>query len=127
MLHRAPTREPRRRGLAAVEFVLLAPLLGFLFVVALDYSRIFYYSVTVTNCARNGAVYGCQKPAYALDATAIETAAKKDVGTLDASLMKVTSTPNSATTPTTLSVTVTYPFTTITGYVGIPNSVTLTK
>jgi Flp pilus assembly protein TadG len=40
-----------------VEFALLLPFLAFMFVIAVDWARIFYYSITVTNCARNGALY----------------------------------------------------------------------
>ncbi len=127
MLHWSHRRAPRRPGIAAVEFAMLAPLLCFLFVITIDYARIFYFSLTVTNCARNGAVYGSQKPANALDTAKITTAAKKDVGTLNSSSMGVTSSVNDNSNPTTLTVTVTYPFATITSYVGIPSSVTLTK
>ena len=46
-----------RRGAAAIELALLLPFLAFMFVVAIDYGRIFYFSVTITNCARAGALY----------------------------------------------------------------------
>jgi Flp pilus assembly protein TadG len=52
---RASPRE--RPAAAAVEFALLLPFLAFLFVIAVDFSRLFYYTLTVTNFARNGAVY----------------------------------------------------------------------
>jgi Flp pilus assembly protein TadG len=46
-----------RRGAATVELAVLLPFLAFMFVIAVDWARIFYYSITVTNCARNGAMY----------------------------------------------------------------------
>src|SRR5688572_33369045 len=46
-----------RRGAAVVELALLLPLLVFLFLVAADFARVFYYSLTLTNCARAGALY----------------------------------------------------------------------
>ena len=46
-----------RRAAAAVEFAVLAPFLVFLFVIAVDWARVFYYSIAVKNCARNGALY----------------------------------------------------------------------
>jgi len=49
--------EKARRGVAAVELALLLPFLVFMFVLAIDYGRIFFFSVTITNCARAGAVY----------------------------------------------------------------------
>jgi Flp pilus assembly protein TadG len=50
-------REKARRGVAAVELALLLPFLVFMFVLAIDYGRIFFFSVTITNCARAGAIY----------------------------------------------------------------------
>jgi hypothetical protein len=46
-----------RRGVAATELAVLLPFLAFLFVVGVDWSRLFYYSVTIDNCARNGALW----------------------------------------------------------------------
>src|SRR5439155_170092 len=50
-------KHQRRDGVAAVELAILLPFLVTLFVIALDWSRIIYYTVTVNNCARNGAMY----------------------------------------------------------------------
>src|SRR6478752_6554265 len=52
-----PLRARRRRGAATVELSIVLPLLLFLFVATMDYSRVFYASVIVANCARNGALY----------------------------------------------------------------------
>jgi Flp pilus assembly protein TadG len=49
-------------GAATVEFALILPFLMFLLVVAVDYARIFYFGVTVQNCARNGAYYASRYP-----------------------------------------------------------------
>ncbi len=46
-----------RRGVQVAEFAVLLPFLAFMFVLVIDWARIFYYSITVTNCARNGALY----------------------------------------------------------------------
>src|SRR5438874_2728365 len=46
-----------RRGVAAAELAVLLPFLAFVFVIAVDWSRIIYYTVTVSNCARNGALW----------------------------------------------------------------------
>lgn len=46
-----------RKGAQVVELAILLPFLSFLFVLVIDWARIFYYSITVTNCARNGALY----------------------------------------------------------------------
>ena len=54
-----------RGGVASVELAVLLPLLLFLFVIAIDYGRIFYFSLTLENCARNGAFYGSDPVAAA--------------------------------------------------------------
>ena len=66
MLYRSGRRSgPPRSGAAAVELAILLPLLVFLFVVAVDFSRVFYYTLTITNCARNGAIYASDPVAAA--------------------------------------------------------------
>jgi Flp pilus assembly protein TadG len=113
MKGRHRVQEPRR-GAAAVELALLLPLLCFLFVIAVDFARVFYFTITVENCARCGAIYAGRDPNAALDTAAITAEAKKDAGNLDVSQMTVTVTPN-------------YPFTTFTRYPGVPSSMTLTR
>ena len=54
-----------RRGAAAVELALLLPFLFFIFLVAVDFGRIFYVSLTLANCARNGAYYASAVDNYA--------------------------------------------------------------
>ena len=56
----ARSHQPRP-GAAAVELALLLPFLAFMFVIAVDWARIFFYSIAVTNCARNGALYMAQQ------------------------------------------------------------------
>jgi Flp pilus assembly protein TadG len=116
---RASGGRRKRRGAAAVELALLLPLLCFLFVIAVDYARIFYFSMTVTNCARSGGIYGSQNPNTANDQSGIVAACNMDAGNLDAQQMTVTSSTDSATSPTYVIVTVTYPFSTITNFPGI--------
>lgn len=59
---RARHAMPRRRGATVVEFALVLPFLLFLFVIAIDYARIFYYGVILENCARNGAYFASNYP-----------------------------------------------------------------
>src|SRR5436305_14989758 len=73
-----------RVGAAAVELAFLAPLLVFLFVVAVDFARVFRFSQAVTTCARNGAVYGSYSPAQAADTSGIRTAALASAADLSA-------------------------------------------
>jgi Flp pilus assembly protein TadG len=116
-----------RHGAAAVELALLLPLLCFLFVIAVDYARVFYFTMTVTNCARSGAIYGYQNPTNANDQTGIAAACNMDAGNLDASQLTVTSSTDSATSPTYVIVTVTYPFSTITNFPGITSTTNISR
>src|SRR6266849_9231467 len=59
---RRNTPRARRRAAASVELAILLPLLFFLFVVSVDYCRIFSYAVTLENCSRNGAYYASDYP-----------------------------------------------------------------
>ena len=110
-----------RRGVAAVELALLLPFLCFLFVVTVDWARVFYFGLTVSNCARCGALYGGRHPNAALDTAGIQAEALKDAGNLDLKQVTVTSSTDSSAAPTTVTVTVTYPFGTITRFPGISN------
>jgi Flp pilus assembly protein TadG len=116
----------RRRGVAAVELAVLLPFLCFVFVVTLDFCRVFYASVTISNCARNGAVYGSADRTRAQDTAGIQAAAQADARfNLDTQLLSVSSSTDSAATY--VEVTVDYPFTTITQYPGIPRQTTLRR
>jgi Flp pilus assembly protein TadG len=116
-----------RRGAAAVELAMLAPLLCMLFVMAIDYSRIFYFTMVVTNCARSGAIYGMQNFTTANDQTGIANAAKLDAGNLNAQQMSVASSTDSDTFPTYVIVTVTYPFSTLSNFPGIASTTTISR
>jgi Flp pilus assembly protein TadG len=122
-------RRRSRRGAAVAEFAVLLPVLAFLFMVATDYARIFYYAVIINNCARSGALYGRAGPTYATDTVGIQNAALADAAAQD-----VSPTPNVASTTGTdsagnpfVQVTVTYQFQTVVNYPGIPTSTTLTR
>jgi Flp pilus assembly protein TadG len=117
---------PRRRGVAAVELALLLPFICFLFVVAVDFSRVYYFDLTVVNCARNAALYAGRDPTAALDTAGITAAARQDAANFDLTQLTVSSATDSTTAPTTVTVTVTYPFTTITQFPGVTSRMTLT-
>src|SRR5262245_19838368 len=56
---RRTTSRHFRSGVAVVELAVLLPLLVLLFLITIDFARIFYFSVSLTNCARAGALYAC--------------------------------------------------------------------
>ena len=118
----------KERGAAAVELALLLPLLMFMFVLAVDYGRIFFFSVTITNCARAGAIWASDP----FEQTESPYASVQQAALAEA--------PNFAPQPSVSStygtdangdpyveVTVTGTFNTITRYPGVPSSTTLTR
>jgi Flp pilus assembly protein TadG len=62
MVQRKRSASSSRRGATAVEFALVLPFLMFLFVLAIDYARVFYYGIILENCARNGAYFASNYP-----------------------------------------------------------------
>jgi Flp pilus assembly protein TadG len=122
-----PHARAPRRAAAAVEFALLLPFLCFAFLAAVDFARVSYFAIAVSNCARNSALYGSADQAHALDAAGIAAAARQDALNLDPTQLGVASSTDSSTSPTYVQVTVTYPFTTIAHYPGIPGRVGLSR
>jgi len=76
------THAARRHAVAAMEFALLAPFLGFLIVAGVDFARVYYFSLILTNCASTGAIYGSQDPEHAVDEAGIIAAALADASNL---------------------------------------------
>ena len=117
----------RRRAVAAVELAVLLPFLAFLFVIALDWARIFYYSETVANCARNGALYGSDPySSYKSPYTSVTQAALADASNLSPA-PTVTSTSGSDSNGSYVEVTVSYPFQTVTNFPGVPASTNVVR
>jgi Flp pilus assembly protein TadG len=131
---------------AVVEFAVLLPFIAFMFVIAVDWARIFYYSIAVTNCARNGALYLSQQQSakttsspytdsgyvnlYANSANPLTDAALADAPDLTPT-PTVTSTTGSDTYGSYVEVTVSYPFQTVTnfsvGTFSVPSSSNVTS
>jgi Flp pilus assembly protein TadG len=111
-----------RRGVAAVEFAVLLPFLAFLFIVTVDWCRIFYCSVVVANCARNGAVY-CSDPTSQGNSpyTSVTNAALADAPNLNPA-PSVTSTSGTDGNGAYTDVTVSYEFRTLTNFPGVPSA-----
>ncbi len=132
--HRPRCRSVSRGGIAAVELALLLPFLCFSFVAAVDYARVFYYTIILDNCARNGALYASANPTQSTDTSGIQTAAQMDASNLSP-LPSVSSSVDTSTTPNTVTVTVTSTFKTVTNFgiklpVGnfqVPSQTTLTR
>lgn len=134
LCHSLPIREARRgpgrarHGAATVELAVLAPLLTFLFVVAVDYCRVFYDALTITNCARNGALYLSDPVAAAQSPYAnVQEAALADANGLSPAPTVTSTNGVDADGNPYVEVTVTHTFQTITKYPGIPSPVTLVR
>ena len=118
---------PNRTGTAVVELAVLLPFLCFILVATIDYARVFYDYLTVTNCACNGALYGSIDATHAADSAGIQNAALADATDLKPtpSVSSTTGT-DSAGNPF-VQVTVSYAFTSITSFPGIPPSLTVRR
>ena len=132
-----PGRRPahRRRASAAVELALLLPVLSYICVVTIDYSRLFFMWSTITSSVFDGAMYASSASVAAASTYAdVQHAVLADSANLASSAISVTP-PTSGTTYKDsannviayVEVTVTYNFTTQFNYPGIPNAVTLSR
>ncbi len=54
----SPRRRLRRSAASSVELALLLPIFILFLLFAVDFARLYYHYTIVTNCARNGALYG---------------------------------------------------------------------
>lgn len=120
----------RHKGVAAVELAVLLPLLAFLFLIAVDYARIFYYALTIDNCARNGALCASNAINYPIPYSSIAQAAVADGANLNpplaTSAVTVANSTDADGNPS-VTVTIKYTFQSITNYPGLPNTVNLTR
>jgi Flp pilus assembly protein TadG len=140
---RAGARRPRRAGTATVELALLLPFLCFLFAVSVDFARLFYFAVTVQNCARNGAYYASNYPntSYVYNDiygyTSLNDAVLRDASNLSPAptyQVAYSSSPsgpfNLTSEPSTtayVQVTVNWQFQSLTGYPGVPKTVNISR
>ena len=142
-------------GGALVELAVALPVLVVVFAATIDFARVFYVSMALTNAARAGAQYGAHNPAQSGNITAMQTTAQNATNTTGITAVAsrfcqcatntgaftaTSPTPNNCTSPSitscgvqshlvvTVTVTVTKTFTTIiTGFPAIPSSVNLSR
>lgn len=123
-----PHRPLLRTGAATVELALVLPMLLLLFLVGMDYSRVFYATVIVSNCARNGALYASDpnvagRSAYETLEAAVQADATDLTGPLQISTLQGTDPQGYEW----VEVTVDYQFETAVNYVGIPSHVDISR
>jgi len=111
-----------------VELAVLVPLLVLLFMITVDFARVFYFSVTLTNCARAGALYASD-PTTADESpfANVQAAALADASNLTPQPTISSTSGTDGQGRSYVSVTATYSFQTITGFPGIPNTVPLQR
>jgi len=127
MILRKPRQtNSKRLGTAAVELAFLVPLLAFLFVIAVDWSRVFYFTVTIRDCARNGAAYQSDSTGMAASQHANYTEAAL-AGTNLSPTPTVSSSSGTDAGGPYVEVTVNYTFRTLTNFPGVPSNTNLQK
>jgi Flp pilus assembly protein TadG len=127
-VQRAANTSGRRRGAAVVEMAVLLPLLVFLFLLAADFARVFYFSLTLTNCARAGALYASD-PSIQSESPFASTQAAALADATNFSPQPTITEANGvdANGRNYVEVTAAHTFGTITGFPGIPSSLNLKR
>jgi Flp pilus assembly protein TadG len=116
-----------RRGAAVVELAVLVPLLAFLFVIAIDFGRIYHYSLTLQNCARAGALYASDPyVAHESPFASTEEAALADATNISPAPTITTTSGTDAFGRPYVEVSAAYHFSTFTQFPGVPNE-TITR
>jgi Flp pilus assembly protein TadG len=128
-------RRGRRRGASAAELALMLPVLVFVCLIGVDFCRVFYAYTTITNAARNGALWagdplanGTVTPSQSPYAT-VQAAALADATNLSPALTTSNITSTTGTDGqgnTTAVVTISYQFGLLTSYLGL-SSVNLSR
>ena len=117
-----------RRGASTAELAILLPLLAFMFLIAVDFGRIFYYSLTIENCARNGALYGCDpfEPAQSTYAS-LSDAALADAANLQPPPTVTSTNGTDSSGNAYVEVNVSWTFSSLTNFPGVPGTTNLSR
>jgi Flp pilus assembly protein TadG len=140
----ASGRQTSRRaeaGSAFIELGLMLPVLLLILLGAIDFARVFFADIALTNAAEVGAMYGARSVSGSSDLTSMQDASTADA----ADLSGVTATASQyctcgngaahtcpvscsgSTMHTFVSVTTSYTFTPLVPFPGIPSSVPMTR
>ena len=122
-------RRPRksRSGAATVELAVLLPFLLYLTVVAVDWARLLYYTISIENCARAGAFYASDSIAQGESPyTSVAAAARAEAPGLDP-VPDVTSVMTSNSGGIWYTVTVSATYKTISNFPGVPQDQQLSR
>jgi Flp pilus assembly protein TadG len=120
----------RRRATAAMEFAVVLPVLVTLVFGCVDFGRFAYTDIAVSNAARAGAGFGANHPYTTATLGAWQTQVRQtvqdDLSDFDPSLLSVTAAPATVDGGAWQArVDVSYPFTMVVSWPGLPASMTL--
>ena len=131
--------QARRDGATAVELAVLAPFLCFMFVIAVDFARVYYYSLALEQAARNGAYFASDYPSFQTTDNSyanVQQVVQAELQNLSpraqVDVAYSTAVNGPYNTPTIIAngyvqVTVTWTFNSITQFPGVPNQTNLVK
>jgi len=116
-----------RYGAAVVELAILLPLLAFLFVAGVDFARVYYPALTITNAASSGALWGARDDVRAADTAGIRKAALADATDLKPPPTVTSVIEKDELGHACIKVTVTWTFNTVSRFPMVPNTLNLTR
>lgn len=123
------SRPASQRGQSAVEFAMVLPVILLTISGLFDFGRLAYSQVTVASAAHVGAQYGSVSPAYASDAVGIESVARSEANglwnTSGANPTVNSSTGTDASGMQYVTVVVSYTFSSLFPYPGLPSQLSL--
>lgn len=106
----------------------MLPFLTFLFVITVDFGRVFYYSQLIEDCARKGAIYACDSTLAAQSPyTSTQAAALADAGSLSPQPTVTSTNGTDSSGNPYVQVTVSWTFKTATAFPLIPNTINLSR
>lgn len=133
----------RQSGIAATELALVLPFLVFIFAITVDFSRVFYYTISLEYAARDGCYYASNYPGLYDYTDSSQTTLTNITNAALGESSNISPTPtvaayydsnyNGSFSSTTSSstgfvkVTVTYTFHTIMNFPGVPSSTTINR
>jgi Flp pilus assembly protein TadG len=127
IMRRVDPKMRSRRAAAAVELAIMLPLLMLIMMISCDFARLYYHYLTITNCARNGALWACDPTTSAFSQySTVQQAALADAPNLTPTPTVTSTSGTDADGHTNVSVTVKYTFSLISSYLGF-SKVTLSR
>lgn len=125
---RRPRKDNRpRSGTATLELAVVLPLLILLFVVGVDFARVYYFNLTLINAAEGGALYASAHPDNVSKKDKIKTVALADTKNLSPDPKVSSSSSIDSNNIEYVTVEVQWDFNTVVPYPGVPRPLTLTR